>query len=83
MTMKEKISCSLDGNLIEIMDKIISQQPIVKTRSALIEMSLMCIYGALFSGVDVDARSADFNNDLFYKLYEMRCELNAQKESEN
>ena len=81
--MKEKISCSLDGKLVEIMDYIISKKPIVKTRSACIEMSLMFLYGALFSGVDLDDSSADFDTELLNKLYELRCELDAQKASEN
>ena len=81
MTMKEKISCSLDGNLIEIMDKIISQQPIVKTRSACIEMALIFLYGTLFS--DIKDCSVGFNTELFNELYELRCDLNAQKESKN
>lgn len=81
--MKEKISCSLDGNLVEIMDQIISQRPQVRTRSAFIEMSLILAIKVLITDVDRENCSAGFNDDLLRELYEMRCAIDAQKESEN
>ena len=81
--MKEKLSCSLDGNLVEIMDQIISQRPQVRTRSAFIEMSLILAIRALIIDLDHEDLSAGFNDDLLRKLYEVRCAIDAQKESKN
>ena len=81
--MKEKLSCSLDGNLVEIMDQIISQRPQVRTRSAFIEMSLILAIRALIIDLDHEDLSAGFNDDLLRELYEVRCAIDAQKESKN
>ena len=81
--MKEKISCSLAGDLVEIMDQIISQRPYVRTRSAFIEMSLIFAINELISDIDREELTAVFNDDLLNKLYEARCVIDAQKESKN
>ena len=78
--MKEKISCSLDGDMVAFMDDVIKQFPIVSSRSALLEMALITFIGAV---IDIDASGKHFDVDVIQKLVEGRCKLNAQKESEN
>lgn len=79
--MKEKISCSLDGNVIETMDAVISAYPVIGSRSAFIDIAirhyvadideLECFYGM------------DYARCQIIELLERRCRRNAEKESEN
>lgn len=79
--MKEKISCSLDGNVIEIMDAVISKYPVIGSRSAFIDIAIRHFVG------DIDELERYYENDYaryqIIGLLERRCRQNAQKESKN
>lgn len=78
--MKEKISCSLDGDLVDVIDELIDDFPTAGSRSAVIEMSLYAFIdrASIFSSAGLEW------DDLFiYKMIERRCKLNAQKESKD
>lgn len=74
--MKEKISCSLDGNVIEKMDDLISDYPVIGSRSALIDIAIMDFHDHVYNA------SYDYANLQIIKLLERRCN-NGQKESTN
>lgn len=78
--MKEKISCSLDGNIVDRIDDIIKSYPIISNRSALIETA--CV---LFIDLYDEWASYDLTEQAAFirRMYERRCELNAQKESKD
>ena len=79
--MKEKISCSLDGNVIETMDAVISKYPVIGSRSAFIDIAIRHFVG------DIDDLEYHYANDYaryqIIELLERRCRLNAQKESKD
>lgn len=74
--MKEKISCSLDGDAIEKMDDLISDYPVIGSRSALIDIAIMDFYDHMYNAY------FDYANTKIIKLLERRF-TNGQKESEN
>lgn len=79
--MKEKISCSLDGDLVDVIDELIDNFPTAGSRSAVIEMSLLEFLDRatiLNSGGLLDWDQLFINKNI-----ERRCRLNAQKESKN
>ena len=78
--MKEKVSCSLDGDLIQVMDEMIDEFPTVGSRSAAIEMAL---YAFIDRASVFDSSGMDWDDLFIYKMIERRCKLNAQKESKN
>lgn len=78
--MKEKISCSLDGNVIEKMDDLISDYPVIGSRSALIDIAIMDFYNHMYNAYD-DYSYNDYANTKIIKLLERRF-TNGQKESE-
>lgn len=88
--MKEKISCSLDGNIVNRIDDIIKSYPIISNRSAVIETACVVFidYYDAWASYDLTEQTA-FNkesfkrDDFIRRMYERRCELNAQKESTN
>ena len=76
--MKEKISCSLDGEMIDFMDDVIRQFPMISSRSAVLEMALITFVAAV---IDESGKRCDA--DTIHALYEGRCKLNAQSEKTN
>ena len=88
--MKEKISCSLDGNIVDRIDDVIKSYPIISNRSALIETACV-LFIDLYDGwasYDLTERTT-FNKEsnkreeFIHRRYEMRCKMNAQKESKD
>ena len=87
--MKEKISCSLDGELLEAVDALRKEFPVIDSRSCLIELACLCFL-EYFDGCrhfDEDRRiigepSAKASSFIYYWI-EKRCSLDAQKESKN
>ena len=79
--MKEKISCSLDGEMIELMDAVISKYPVIGSRSAFIDIAIRHFVG------DIDELDWYYDNDyarnVIIGLLERRCRRNAQKESKD
>lgn len=75
--MKEKISCSLDGEVIELMDAVISEYPVIGSRSAFIDIAIRHFVG------DIDELGCYYDNDyarnVIIGLLERRCRPNAQK----
>ena len=78
--MKEKVSCSLDGDLIDVIDDLIDDFPTAGSRSAVIEMSL---YAFIDRASILSSAGLDWDDLFIYKMIERRCKLNAQKESKN
>lgn len=78
--MKEKISCSLDGDLVDVIDELIDDFPTVGSRSAVIEMAL---YVFIDRASIFDSSGMDWDDLFIYKMIERRCKLNVQKESTN
>ena len=78
--MKEKLSCSLDGDMVAFMDDFIEQFPMVSSRSAVIEMALIAFIGAV---IDIDESGKRWDIDAIHMLLEGRAALNAKKESKN
>lgn len=78
--MKEKISCSLDGNLVDVIDELIDDFPTAGSRSAVIEMSL---YAFIDRASILSSAGLDWDDLFIYKMIERRCKLNAQKDSKN
>lgn len=78
--MKEKISCSLDGDLVDVIDELIDDFPSIGSRSAVIEMSL---YVFIDRASDISPAGLDWDDLFIYRMLERRCKLNAQKESTN
>ena len=78
--MKEKVSCSLDGDLIQVMDEMVDEFPTVVSRSAAIEMAL---YAFMDRAMILSPAGLDWDDLFIYKMIERRCKLNAQKESKN
>lgn len=78
--MKEKISCSLDGDLVSFIDELIDDFPAVGSRSAVIEMAL---YAFISCSSNLSPDGLDWDDLYIYKMLKRRCELNAQKESKN
>ena len=78
--MKEKISWSLAGDLIQVMDEMVDDFPTVGSRSAAIEMALY----AFMDQATILSPAGLYWDDIFiYKMIERRCKLNAQKESKD
>lgn len=79
--MKEKISCSLDGNVIETMDAVISEYPVIGSRSAFIDIAIRHFVS------DIAELEWYYDNDhvryQIVELLERRCRRDAQKESKN
>ena len=78
--MKEKISCSLDGDLVNEIDELIDDFPSAGNRSAVIEMSL---YAFIDRATIFSPAGMDWDDLFIYKAIERRCRINAQKESKN
>lgn len=88
--MKEKISCSLDGNIVDRIDDVIKSHPIISNRSALIETACVLFIDLYDSWASYDLteqttfnRESNKRDEFIHHMYEMRCKMNAQKESEN
>lgn len=88
--MKEKISCSLDGKIIERIDDLINLYPIISTRSALIEMACIMFMDSYdyYDTFDLDKQitfdeESHQRDDFIRRMYEMRCDWNAKTESTN
>ena len=88
--MKEKISCSLDGDLVNRIDDFIRFYPFISNRSALIETACVAFMYSYDAWASYDlTEQITFDRDLFRRddfirrMYERRCELNAHKESKN
>lgn len=88
--MKEKISCSLDGNIVNRIDDIIKSYPIISNRSALIETACVLFIELYDEWASYDLteqttynRESFKRDDFIRRMYERRCELNAQTESPN
>ena len=88
--MKEKISCSLDGDLLTRFDDVIKEYPFIGNRSAVIETACYLFIDSFdnMELFDLDAkvtycRESHMRDDFIRRLYERRCEMNAQKESKN
>ena len=77
--MKEKISCSLDGNLVDVIDELIEDFPTAGSRSAVIEMSL---YAFIDRASTFSSAGLDWDDLFIYKMIERRCKLNAQTKHE-
>ena len=74
--MKEKISCSLDGKSIAIIDKVLSKYPIFNSRSAVIDFAVDFMDDlAEYEGV--------FNSANLVVFMEKRFSDDGQKESKN
>ena len=78
--MKEKISCSLDGDLVNFIDELIDDFPIVGSRSAVIEMSL---YAFIDRATIFSSAGMDWDYVVIHNMLERRCKLNVQEESKN
>ena len=78
--MKEKISCSLDGELLDVVDELINDFPTIGSRSAAIEMAL---YAFMDRAMILSPAGLDWDDLFIYKMIERRYKLNAQKESTN
>lgn len=78
--MKEKISCSLDGDMVVFMDDFLKQFPMISSRSAIIEMALITFIGTV---VNIDESGKSWDIDAIYMLLDGRSKLNAQTDSEN
>lgn len=78
--MKEKVSCSLDGELVDFIDELIYDFPAVGSRSAVIEMAL---YAFIDCSSNLSPAGLDWDELYIYQLLTRRCELNAQKKSKN
>lgn len=78
--MKEKISCSLDGELVDVIDELIDDFPTAGSRSAVIEMSL---YAFIDRATIFSPAGMDYDDLFIHKMIERRCKLNAQKESKD
>ena len=75
--MKEKVSCSLDGDLVNQIDFIIEfSPPYINSRSAVIEMALINLIDVI-QPYDMSAKR--FLENLYFR----RCDLDARKESTN
>lgn len=75
--MKEKISCSLDGEIVKRLDDILDRFPFIQGRSALIEMAIINLQD------DIWIYNSDVLKDFMFNLYERRYESNAQTTSES
>ena len=88
--MKEKISCSLDGELLTRLDEVIKEYPFIGNRSAVIETACYMFIDSFDAMESFDlnekitfCRESHMRDNVIRRLYERRCKLNAQKESEN
>lgn len=75
--MKEKISCSLGGEIVSRMDDNLDRFPFIQGRSALIEMAIINLQD------DIWISNPEVVNDFMFGLYVRRCDLNAQTTNEN
>lgn len=75
--MKEKISCSLDGEIVNRIDGIVNSYPFIQCRSAVIEMAVINLLDDIWLG-----RPQSIER-FISGLYGRRCDLNARKENEN
>ena len=75
--MKEKTSCSLDGKTICKIDAMLSTFPFIQNRSAVIEMAIINLHD------DLVISDPEVALTQMVSLYGRRCDLDAQKESEN
>ena len=78
--MKEKISWSLDGELVDVIDELVDDFPTVGSRSAVIEMSL---YAFIDRVTIFSSAGMNWDDAVIHGMLERRCKLNAQKESKN
>lgn len=82
--MKEKISCSLDGDMINLVDDIIEIAPYISSRSAFIEMAILFLsMPAIMQDLSKDDDACNHYMALLHELFEWRCTWNAQTESQN
>lgn len=80
--MKEKISCSLDGDILRLIDDVIDLAPYISTRSAFIEMAIIFIAYPILTH-EMPEEDCETYMQMLQALYEKRCEWNAKTESEN
>ena len=87
--MKEKISCSLDGKILDELYELCNEFPVIDSRSCVIEMACLCFLENYAARINFDADrriigkpSAKACSFIYYWL-EKRCFLDAQKESKN
>lgn len=76
--MKEKISCSLDGELLGKMDEVLDNFPVIGSRSALLEMAVLSLLAQC-----TNPHTHEYDVHYILMLYQGRCFLNGQKESKN
>lgn len=84
--MKEKISCSLDGDLVNRIDDFIRSYPFISNRSALIETACVAFMYSYDAWASYDlTEQTTFNkeslrrDDFIRRMYERRCDLNDKK----
>ena len=80
--MKEKISCSLDGDIVNLIDDVIDLAPYISTRSAFIEMATIFITIPMLTH-EMPEEECNQYMQMLQSLYEKRCEWNAKTKSEN
>ena len=80
--MKEKISCSLDGDIIRLIDDVIDFAPYISTRSAFIEMAIIFSTYPMLTH-EMSEEECDIYMQTLHALYEKRCEWNAHTKREN
>ena len=87
--MKEKISCSLDGELLDALDEVRIEFPVIDSRSCLLELACLCFleYFGSCKAFDetrwiIGKPSAKASSFIYYWI-ERRCSLDAQKESKD
>lgn len=80
--MKEKISCSLDGDIVRLIDDVIDLAPYIATRSAFIEMATIFITIPILTH-EMPEEECETYMQMLQALYEKRCKWNAQTKHEN
>ena len=88
--MKEKISCSLDGDLLTRLNDVIMEYPFIGNRSAVIETACYMFIDSFDAAESFDldekitfCRESHMRDNLIRRLYERRCGMNAQEESKD
>ena len=80
--MKEKISCSLDGDILRLLDDVIELAPYISSRSAFIEMATIFLTYPVITH-EMSEAECDKYMRVLHALFEKRCEWNGKKKHEN
>lgn len=80
--MKEKVSCSLDGDILRLIDDVIELAPYISSRSAFIEMATIFLAYPVVT-YEMSEAECDEYMRMLHALFEKRCEWNAKKDSKN